>query len=571
MTIDTVRRYRRFMLAGGAIVLLILAALAAQLVSGIDRQTRLHEQMTVARALNGMSLSENPDGLVRARQRFDLPDLVLQDDPPDQRDLARVALVAANGTERGWLVWTPQRPGMRLLGGIALPLVGVLAVLGWVGWLALRALSGLTRDLSASRTRTSHVASHDPLTGLPNRALMFERLRTMLGDGPGARLAIHALDLNGVKGVNDTLGHHAGDALIRAAADMLVEECGKDALVARLDGDDFVLLQDGATVHSATDLADRVLARLARPFVLEEGTVEIGGAIGVAMVAGGDASRALRQADLALHAARGQERGGIIFFEPAMEAALRLKRGLENDLRRALATGGLSMVYQTQVDDVGDVLGVEALVRWHHPERGAIMPVVFVPLAEESGLIHALGDHILDRVFAETRHWTGLSVAINMSALQLRSPGFMARIEGMIAHHRINPARYDLEITETALLGEDKMTRANLLRLADLGFTITLDDFGTGYSSLANLRRFAVDKIKIDRSFVAHIDTDREAEALVEAIVRLGHALKLEIVAEGVETESQRQRLIQCGCRQFQGWLFSRPVPAVDLEQTLIA
>ncbi|MDE1917220.1 MAG: EAL domain-containing protein [Sphingomonadales bacterium] len=522
------------------------------------------------------------DVLTRFGQRYRIGDLAIAFAPPSDSRMARIELHASDGQALAWMAWTPRRPGAELMRAITLPMALLLFAFATGAVIFLREASKITRELIASEARARHVASHDQLTGLPNRALMFDRLRTVLAMARRRRggmmgsdspvLAIHCLDLDRFKGVNDTLGHHAGDELIQQVAQMLIGLCRESDTVARLGGDEFVILQPGATPTAASHLAQRVVAQLTRPFALTFGTVEIGCSIGVTIVSDAsiDASEALRQADLALYASKEGGRGCTTFFEPEMHAALRLRRSLETDLRRALSFGDLTMVYQVQVDDRGRLRGVEALARWTHSERGVIMPGVFVPLAEESGLIHELGDYILTRVFAETRHWHGLSVAINISALQLRSPAFMTTMRQMIERHAIDPERYDLEITETALLGEDGVTRDNLVALAEAGFTITLDDFGTGYSSLANLRRFAVDKIKIDRSFVQNIDTDQEAEALVEAIVRLGLAMKLEIVAEGVETEAQRQRLIQCGCHQFQGYLLGRPVPAGELERAIL-
>lgn len=511
--------------------------------------------------------------LVHFGQRYRLADLTILHQPPGDDNLASITLKGSDGATLGWLQWTPRRPGAALLREIALPLAMLLGAFGWGAWIFLREATRITDELIASEARARHVASHDTLTGLPNRALMFDRLRTLLAmarRGP-ADLAIHCLDLDRFKGVNDTLGHHAGDELIQKVARMLTDLCRESDTVARLGGDEFVILQANATPSGASHLAQRVLAQLTRPITLTFGTVEIGCSIGVTIVSNPDldASEALRQADLALYASKEGGRNCTTFFEPEMDAALRLRRSLEVDLRKALATGELHMVYQTQTDVFGHICGVEALARWTHPTKGSISPVTFVQLAEESGLIHELGDYILRRVFAETRAWQGLTVAINISALQLRSPGLMATISRLIAEHGVSPTQYELEITETALLGEDGATRNNLLALAQAGFTITLDDFGTGYSSLANLRRFAVDKIKIDRSFVQNIDSDPEAEALVEAIVRLARALRLDIVAEGVETQSQRQKLIDCGCDHFQGYLLGRPVPAPQLERMI--
>jgi predicted signal transduction protein with EAL and GGDEF domain len=338
--------------------------------------------------------------------------------------------------------------------------------------------------------------------------------------------------------------------------------------VARLGGDEFVILQPEADSSGASHLAQRVLRLFETPFELEAGVVEVGVSIGVTLISNPEIepAEALRQADLALYGSKENGRNRVTFFEPDMDAALRMRRSLESDLRKALAEDSLTMVYQPQMDGKGQIEAMEALVRWNHPERGAIPPSIFVPLCEETGLILDLGEFVFRRVFKETAGWDNIRVAINVSALQLRSPMFMATLTRLVAEFRANPERYEIEITETALLGDDGVTRDNITMLKQEGFSIALDDFGTGYSSLNSLRRFSVDKIKIDRSFVHNLEANDEAEGLVDAIVKLGRAMKLDVVAEGVETEHQRDRLAACGCSTFQGFLLSRPVPADELD-----
>ncbi|HZV11000.1 MAG TPA: EAL domain-containing protein, partial [Novosphingobium sp.] len=467
------------------------------------------------------------------------------------------------------LAWVPADPSRSWQGQLPMILLVVAGLFGGTGFIVLRMSTAITSDLIASEARARHLAFHDTLTGLANRAMMFEKLRSLLaisrryyGD-----IAVHCLDLDRFKEVNDTLGHPAGDELIQQVARRLTGLCRESDTVARLGGDEFVILQPEATSAGASHLAERVLKSFEEPFQLAFGTVEVGVSIGVTVLSNPelDPSEALRQADLALYSSKEGGRNRITFFEPDMDAALRLRRGLETDLRHALTHDGLYMVYQPQMDHRGKVAGVEALLRWLHPDKGLIPPAMFVPLAEETGLILDLGEYVFKRVFAETADWLHTRVAINVSPLQLRSPVFMAMLTRLVAEHRIDPSRYEIEITETALLGDDGVTRDNITMLKQEGFSIALDDFGTGYSSLNSLKRFSVDKIKIDRSFVANLEADEEAEALIDAMVKLGRALRLNIVAEGVETEAQRERLAHCGCHQFQGYLMSRPMPASDI------
>jgi diguanylate cyclase (GGDEF)-like protein len=463
------------------------------------------------------------------------------------------------------LSWTPRRPGSELFARLEWPLAAMFLILAMLGWSLVRQTTGYAKGLILSEARARHLAFHDTLTQLPNRALMFERLNQMraLARRSPLEIAVHCLDLDRFKEVNDTLGHPVGDALIRAVARRLAGLLRDTDTVARLGGDEFVILQPHTTATGASHLAERIIAAFRRPFDVDGAMVEIGCSIGITLIADPEtlASEVLRQADLALYGSKEGGRNRATFFEPEMDAALRLRRQMEMDLREALAGDLLHMVYQPQVDADRNVVGVEALVRWDHPENGLIPPNVFVVLAEDCGLIGPLGEFTVRRVFEETGHWRGVPVAINVSALQLRAPGFMAMITRLVAEHAILPANYEFEITETVLLGDDAATRDNIAVLKQEGFAIALDDFGTGYSSLSSLQRFAIDKIKIDRAFVRNLDGDDvEAMTLVDAIIKLARALKLEVIAEGVETELQRQRLIACGCTRFQGFLFARPM-----------
>jgi EAL domain-containing protein (putative c-di-GMP-specific phosphodiesterase class I) len=351
-----------------------------------------------------------------------------------------------------------------------------------------------------------------------------------------------------------------------------------------------VILQPHSGAAGAAHLAERIINAFARPFDVDGQMVEITCSVGITLISDPEtsASELLRQADLALYSSKEKGRNCACFFEPEMDAALRLRCKLEADLRLALDDEALHMVYQPQVDPQGQIVGVEALVRWDHPERGAIPPYSFVVLAEECGLIAQLGEYIVRRVFAETAHLCDLPVAINVSALQLRMPAFMAAVKRMAAEFAIETTNYEFEITETVLLGEDAATRDTIAALKAEGFAIALDDFGTGYSSLSSLQRFKVDRIKIDRAFVRNLDSNldsgldsgldssrgdenREAVTLIDAIIKLARALDLEVIAEGVETIGQRDRLLACGCDRFQGYLYARPMPAQDLLALLAA
>ena len=484
--------------------------------------------------------------------------------------LNAIPLTNARGQTLALMAWSPNLPETSLLGQLLMPVALIVLVFVALTWRLVSRSTSIANDLIASEAQARHLAFHDTLTQLPNRALAFDRLRNMLAIARRrhSQIAVMCLDLDRFKDVNDTLGHPSGDELIQGVAERLRAVCRETDTVARMGGDEFLIIQPGTSSAGASHLAERILVAFKEPFELEYGMVEIGCSVGVTLITNPemDPPEAVRQADLALYSSKENGRTRVTFFEPEMDAALRMRRALETDLRKALAEGSLAMAYQPQTDESGAVNSVEALVRWNHPEKGAIPPTIFVPLAEESGLILDLGEFVFRRVFEETSDWKNLRVAINVSALQLRSQNFMSMVTQLVAEFRIDASRYEIEITETALLGDDTTTRDNVTVLKQEGFTIALDDFGTGYSSLSSLQRFAVDKIKIDRSFVRNLESDdREAEALVDAIVKLGRAMGLDIIAEGVETARQRERLVLCGCTHFQGYLLGRPVSAEDL------
>ena len=498
-------------------------------------------------------------------RRYMLDDLRLRPaGAAHDRELARAVLRGERGQAVAVLSWTPQNPGRTLLRNLVAPILLVVAALGVAALVLYRRSRRMAQGLIASEARASHLAYHDALTGLPNRVLFFDRLTHALDqlrrDGPA--IAIHALDLDRFKDVNDTFGHLVGDELIQEAARRMSALCRSSDTFARLSGDEFAIVQSGATAASAAALAARLIEAMNQPFDLAAGRVFVGCSIGVAMIADGalDPPEALRQADLALYRAKGL--GGVqyCFFELEMDAAIKMRRALEGDLREALAAGALEMAYQPQVDRKGAMTGVEALVRWNHPTRGMVSPAFFVPIAEECGLIVELGLFTLRRAFEDSRRWPDLKTAINISANQIRMKDFVSSVEALVAELEVDPRRFELEITEGLLLGDDPATHDTLKRLRQLGFSLALDDFGTGYSSLSYLQRFPVTKIKIDRSFIANLGVDAESDAVVGAIVKLARALNLAVIAEGVETSEQRERLAAAGCGEVQGFLYSRPV-----------
>jgi diguanylate cyclase (GGDEF)-like protein len=487
------------------------------------------------------------------------------------QDQAFVAIRDKSGEALAYYVWTPKRPGATLLLDMAPVLAIVLCALAGFAFTFFLRARRYARGQAESEARTLHLAFHDSLTGLANRVRVEQRLtQCEAQQGPQA-FALHIIDLDRFKELNDTFGHAAGDELLRAVAGRLQSLCREGDLCARLGGDEFAILQFEANNESAAALAERIVEALDRPFGLSIGARHLGGSVGVTMSTdpGGDALEWLRRADLALYAAKNAGHACFRFFDADMDVAIRERRLLRDDLETALTHGQLDMVYQPQVNKMGAIVGVEALARWTHPEKGPISPALFVPLAEESGLINALGDFALKRVFEDSRKWPGLKIAVNVSSTQLQAPSFIPRLDRLIDDTGVDPQRFELELTESVLLDESGHTRDKLQALRRRGFSLALDDFGTGYSSLSYIQRFPINKIKIDRSFVTNLGIGPEADEVIGAIVKLAHALRLSVVAEGVETNEQWLRLQAVGCAEIQGFVAAKPMAAGDLTLRL--
>ncbi len=429
-------------------------------------------------------------------------------------------------------------------------------------------------DLSQRRIdeqRILHMAHHDALTGLPNRVLFGERLDAALSaqaDEAGqAGTALLCLDLDRFKDVNDTLGHAAGDALLRAVADRLLACLQPSDLVARLGGDEFVVLQ--ATLPGGETpevLAARLIAELSQPYIVAQRPVSVGLSVGIALAPSHttDPGQLLRFGDMALYDAKARGRGQARLFTPELDAALRQRSELEHDLRQAVAAQVLSLHYQPQycLAD-GALLGAEALLRWRDPVRGHVSPAEFIPIAEECGLITVLGAWVLRAACREAAGWAvPLSVAVNLSPVQFSTTDLVGLVGGVLAETGLAPARLELEITEGVLLGDAPHTLATLAGLKALGVRIAMDDFGTGYSSLSYLRRMPIDKLKIDQSFTRALGTDPAARSLVRSIIGIARDLGIASLAEGVETEVHAQMLREEGCVEVQGYLFGRPMAA---------
>lgn len=425
-----------------------------------------------------------------------------------------------------------------------------------------------------NEARIAHMARHDALTDLPNRAALHDLGNALLArDAMGHQIAALYLDLDRFKPINDGFGHAAGDRLLRQVAERLLRHVRDGAIVARLGGDEFVVLQRVASLYDAEALARRLIAAVRTPYDLDGLTVEVGTSVGIALAACGkiDVDSLLQSADLALSEAKSDGRGVHRVFEPQMDEAARSRLALERELRQALTTGGLEVHYQPLVNlSDGSVGGVEALARWCHPERGFVSPAVFIPIAEETGLIVPLGEWVLRRACRDASRWPShVRVAVNVSAVQLRQRTFAETVFAVLSASGLEAHRLELEITESVLLDDTASSLEMLHELRRLGVRIAMDDFGTGYSSISYLRRFPFDKIKIDRSFVRDLGRQPEAAAIIRAIVGLGESLNMTTLVEGVETDAQRIAIAAEGAHEMQGFLFSPPRPAHEIDSLL--
>jgi len=440
-------------------------------------------------------------------------------------------------------------------------------------------LLGVSEDIAERKraeAQIARLAHYDPLTELPNRVLFQKHLSEALARRARKddQLAVHFIDLDRFKTVNDTLGHPLGDALLRVAAERLRGCVREGDTVARLGGDEFAVVQTGLSdMTGATRLAERIVEAMAAPFDLQGHQVVIGASVGVAAAPsdGEDADELLKKADMALYRAKADGRGAFHFFERAMDEQLQARRALELDLRRALTAGEFELFYQPLYNlGAEQVTGCEALLRWRHPDRGMVSPADFIPLAEEIGLIVPLGEWVLRTACAEAARWPDhVRLAVNLSPAQFRDRGLVRTVVSALAASGLPAQRLELEITESVLLQDSVANMSMLHDLKALGVRISMDDFGTGYSSLSYLRSFPFDKIKIDQTFVRDILEDSDAMAIIKAVLDLGSSMGIVTTAEGVETLEQLNALRGQGCAEIQGYFISRPAPASEIAKLL--
>jgi diguanylate cyclase (GGDEF)-like protein len=424
------------------------------------------------------------------------------------------------------------------------------------------------------QARIEHLAHYDALTNLPNRTLFQRHAEGLLLETEGHAFAILYIDIDEFKRINDTLGHQIGDEFLKGVAERLRQSVGPDDFIARLGGDEFAILQNGiASAEEVHALVARIYQALRTPFDCHDHQLSSDASIGIAIAPrdGSDLLALLKNADLAMYAAKAAGRRTYRFFDPEMEQQANHRRELEADLRAALAEGGFELHYQPQVDLRSDrVTGCEALLRWHHPRRGMVSPADFIPVAEETGLIEEIGQWVLRTACTEAACWPAdVRIAVNVSPIQFRSQTLSMKVAAVLAETGLDPRRLELEITEAVLIADDDAALSALNQLRGLGIHIALDDFGTGYSSLQYLQRFPFDKIKIDRSFVKEVTRNASSASIIRAVVSIAADRGMITTAEGVETLQQRETVQNLGCTQMQGYLFSAARPAQEIRALL--
>jgi diguanylate cyclase (GGDEF)-like protein len=498
----------------------------------------------------------------------------LDGEPAPSTDLT-YEVVGPQGNPIAHFAWTPKQPGAEIVSSV-IPFIAVaLAGFALLAAFVLRYMRRTAVAIAAGESRLRHLAMHDPLCGLPNRIFFGERLEAVIDEvrAGSSPAAVFYIDLDHFKDVNDTLGHPVGDELIRNVTLRLSHTLRGDDLVARLGGDEFAVITSiGDDSSKMMAVAQRIIAAICAPYVINRQNIVIGASIGIAVIDRkcGAAADIMRYADMALYRAKNEGRNRACIYDAAMDADLSNRKLLEGDLREAIENNHLKLLYQPIVNKSGEtVVGVEALCRWTHPTRGEIPPSEFIAVAEHSGLIIELGGWVLRRACLDGKAWPALTVSVNVSPLQFRRADFFDVVQCTLSETAFDPARLEIELTESVLLGNVNTAEAGMLRLKALGVRLALDDFGTGYSSLLYLRRLPFDKLKIDRSFVLSIEKAADAAAIVHAVVSLGRGLGMKVTAEGVETADQQLFLRAAGVHFMQGYRFGKAVTAAEITARL--
>jgi diguanylate cyclase (GGDEF)-like protein len=505
------------------------------------------------------------------QRRAGIQDLRFDLDPAADAGRQIQSLHDARGRIVGWLSWVSDSALVGAMNRLWALLAMIGAAFTLCGYVAARAARGLARSLDRSNEMMRKLTSQDPLTGLPNRAVMSDHLAQALAARRSGCVAFVLIDLDNFREVNDTLGRSGGDAVLTNIAEHLRDGLPAGAKLGRFEENELAVVMASDEPQIATALAEAIRVALQRPVFIDR-IWQITAGIGIAQAPddGLSAEDLTRRAGLALRAAKREGRGATRRFEPRIETEYAERRFLLHELQTAIPLQMFDVHYQPIVAAAGGgIIGVEALVRWNHPTRGDIPPSIFVPLAEQSGMMSQLGEIVLRRALTDAARWPHLSVAVNLSPVQIRDRWLVDLVATVMRETEIDPSRVVLEVTEGVLIDNPQETQVRLEALRALGPSIALDDFGTGYSSLSYLQRFPFDRLKIDRAFVASLGTSPSTGAIIQSIVTLGHGLGMKVLAEGVETEEQRVLLRLAGCDEMQGYLFARPGPAAEIDAAL--
>ncbi len=492
-------------------------------------------------------------------------------DPVDD-DRAVQSVIDRNGRIVGWFTWRAERPATAMVTRLV-PLAALI-VLGLIGFaaLAMWQLSRLGLLLAKSEQQVHKLTYEDPLTGLPNHSQLFDLFDQALTARAGDEtLAYATVDLDGFEEVNDAVGYAGGDEVLVEIAKRLREVAPPGAVIGRLGSDEFALVMADVDAEMGLRIADSLRQAIARPIWMNQ-IVQVVASIGFTTAPDDGSTREelTRRADLALRAAKRRGGGAAVGYTAAMEADFQERRFIKREVARALAGRVFDLHYQPIVKaEGGAIAGVEALLRWNHPTRGFVPPSVFVPVAEEAGLMDRLGEFALRRAVADAERWPDLYVSVNLSPVQIRDRAFVDVVSGLLRESQFEPSRLVLEMTEGVLIDNPDETVARLMELRALGVRLALDDFGSGYSSLSYLQRLPFDKVKIDRSFVTSLDQSANGGVIIQAVVSLCRALGMSVVIEGVETEEQRVLLRLAGCNEMQGYLFAKPAPRDEIDRLL--
>jgi diguanylate cyclase (GGDEF)-like protein len=513
------------------------------------------------------------DLLAKLAKELGTDNLTVSEERPSAEQLALP--VPLSSTEApAWMTWTPRRPGSVMLQRLLPALGSVVALLIAISALILLYVRRTAERLDHSERRATELAYRDRLTGLANRVQLLDVLSERLQHvSASQRIALVLIDLDDFKDINDTLGHPTGDEVLFAMGERLSAIGGSTGLTVRFGGDEFALLMPvSADNDEVFAICHRVSDAVRTHVAAGEQFLNVSATVGVAVAPedGTDAEQLMRRAEIALYRAKDEARGGYRVFDPSYEEVLHKRSAIERELQRALTNEELAVKFQPLFAADGErIVGVEALVRWNHPERGVVPPSEFIPVAEQTGLVTKLDEWVLRRACEYASRWPGLSLAVNLSASNFRQPHVAERLTRVLVDTGFDPRRLEIEITESMLLGASGEVLGELSEMRRLGIRIALDDFGTGFSSLGYLRRFPVDKLKIDKSFVQNLGITEDAAAIVECVTRLGRALGLAVTAEGVENAEQHRFVRAVGCHQVQGYLFSPPVEPERIDEMI--